>query len=149
MKSQIIALTLLVTVTLMLSGCGKPQPLNVGKIDTNQIMMQLPQFKELGEEKTKMEKELERQIGQQAASRPLTEAEKTKYKDMLKKWETLKRKFFEETFQLLRDATRKVAEEKKYDLVVVDTSFSPVVQYGGTDITPLLLYELKSTPPAK
>jgi hypothetical protein len=52
--------------------------------------------------------------------------------------------FFKDTLALLKDTTYEVAQKERFDLIIMD---APSV--GGTDITDLILYKLKSMPENK
>jgi len=142
LKRLAIILGILAVSVLALGGCGKPEPLKVGKIDTSKLWQQFPQFKTLNEEMQKLQQEV--QAMNLPRNRPPTAQEKTKFETAMKKYEELKLKFLTDTFKVLKDTTWDIAEKERLDLVVRD-----VPCYGGTDITDLITYKLKSIPEKK
>lgn len=123
-----------------LVGCSE-KTLQVGFIDSDKLLMTWDKYKDLGEEYMKDMAELRKKDPSQ-----MNDQEKMtfmKNNDALKeKWDKIKGDVREQ----IRLAAKKVATQKKLDLILDNSNTTPTIEYGGTDITEDVLKVLEASP---
>lgn len=110
-------------------GCGEEKALQVGFIDTDQLMMEWDKYKDFGQDYIKERQELMNTLPKDP--KDVTLADRKKILDNQQKWQEVKDKLRDE----IRGASLVVAREQKLDMIIDNSETMPVVEYGGTDVT--------------
>lgn len=123
---------------LCLIGCGKekkgPQ---VGYIDTDKLMEKWEKFRASANDYSKEREELMRRLSRNTAGPSFQDRLELMRSD--EKWDKLKAELRDE----IRAAASQVAKEKKLDIILDNGSNSPVIEYGGVEITNDVVKALK------
>ena len=128
-KSQVaFMLVLVLTVTLLLAGCGSNQA--VGVLDVNRVMSESPKVKQFQEQLNTKGKELSDTLEKDKAALSQEEFQKKQeaaYGDFVK----IKQDLEQQIDGSIKQALEQVSKEKKMGVVLYKNS----VAQGGTDIT--------------
>ncbi len=127
----------LMIVFCCISGCREKRELKVGYIDTDQLLVKCEKYKKVGEDFLQDQQALVKKYGTDG-QKPSMEGQVEVMK-LQEKWNKIKQDVRDE----IRIATTEVAKEKKMDLVLDNTTSSPVIEYGGVDITDDIIKRLK------
>lgn len=135
--------------TLALTGCGEKSDsstLRVGVLDTTRILTEMPKYKDLQSNLAREQREFQSRLPQPGAQ--LSEEEIKQLQKEAEKKRTEFQKRVNQTIQTaikdIRELTTKVAQEKKLDIVVVNTPYNQSVHYhSGQDVTVDVILKLK------
>lgn len=120
MKHQIIVLTLAALgATLTFAGCGSSSP--IGLVDVQRIVANWPEYQNYQNQLLADERTIANGRGNRAQKLRATLAMQQKYS-----------KITDQLTQQIRDASTKIAQQRRLQLVVTREG----VGYGGVDITP-------------
>jgi Skp family chaperone for outer membrane proteins len=139
-----IAIILTVLILYTMSGCKQNSAnatteissasLRIGYIDSDRLATQA-EFPELTSFFEKKEKERARIRSLMTAKKHLTEAEKESIRKATKEFVKSEDALIKDFVETMRVCSKKVAEEKKLDMVLNNKSAARIVEYGGIDIT--------------
>lgn len=128
----------LVIVFCGLSGCREKHELKIGYIDTDQLLVKCEKYKKVGEDFLKDQEALVKKYRTPEGQKPSLEGQVEVMK-LQEKWDKIKKDVRDE----IRSKTAEIAKEKKLDLVLDNTSSTPVIEYGGVNITDDIVKRLK------
>lgn len=106
--------------------------LRVGYLDADKLMKEFPELVKFMEEKQKQSTRVRTML---TSGKELTEAQKEQIKKTTIKFMEDENRYLEKFVEKVRESAKEVAEEKKLDLVLNNSSTEPVIEYGGIDIT--------------
>ncbi|MFP4497212.1 MAG: hypothetical protein ACLFQV_03280 [Vulcanimicrobiota bacterium] len=137
--NTILALVLAFSI-IQLTGCKSSPPpeaesnqqLQVGYIDSDQLVKEFPKLIQFMNKKEKESMEIQTLLSR---GEKLSEDEKKKIKDTTVNFLEAENELVDNFVETVRNATRKVAEKKKLDVVINNKSSEPIIEYGGIDIT--------------
>lgn len=141
------ALALAVLVAAVTVGCGesKPRKMTVGVVDTERVVAEMPEFRE-------MNLTWAADTGSFLSSIPRSrdELDKKKYQELndriaasSKVWQARSSKFYQDAWSRISSAGAVVAKERGLDMIVIDTQHLPAVQYSsGENVTTDILIQL-------
>jgi Skp family chaperone for outer membrane proteins len=111
-------------------GCGneKKGP-RVGYIDTDKLMQKWEKFKTSADEYTKEREQLMRRLARNRSGPTFQDRLEVMKSD--EKWDKLKRELRDE----IKAAAAQVAKDKKLDIILDNGATSPIIEYGGVDVT--------------
>ncbi|GMU53510.1 MAG: hypothetical protein AMXMBFR33_26560 [Candidatus Xenobia bacterium] len=137
----------LLSLVLLVVGCGQGEPrkLKVGVVNTERVVSEMPEFRD-------MNLSWAAETGSFLSSIPQSreEFDKRKLKDLndriqraSKSWQARSSKFYEDAYRRITQASEQVARERGLDVVVIDTMHLPAVQYtSGENVTTDILIKL-------
>ena len=140
------ALLLVVFVLFFLAGCRneadknansavQERDLKVGYIDSDKLLFDYPEFKTFMKNKEKESVSIRSKIENAKKLKKLSDGDRKYVKkltlDFMQKEQNILKKFVEQ----VRVASTQVQNEKKMDIVINHAGSSPVIEYGGVDIT--------------
>ena len=138
MKRTSVAICLLLICLLFsISGCGEKKPLQVGFIDTDQLLVRWDKYKNYAEEISRQQQELSSTLPKDPGA--MSPSDQMKIAKMKEEWNKKK----EELRDDIREAAKVVAREKKLDMILDNSSSAPVIEYGGKDVTNDVLKAVK------
>lgn len=142
------ALLVAALLGLVAVGCGKGEPrkMTVGVVDTERVVQDMPEFRE-------MNLDWAADTGGFLSSIPRSQEELSKQKaDELNArikrssevWKARSSKFYQNAWSRITGASEKVAREKGLDMVVINTQHMRAVQYaaGEYNVTTDILIQL-------
>jgi Skp family chaperone for outer membrane proteins len=109
----------------------KNKELKVGYIDSDKLLAECPEFRKFQEKKQKETIDVRNKL----TLGKLTEAEKQHIKDLTIEYMGKEEKILKVFVDQVREASGKIMEEKKLDLVLNNAQSNSVLEYGGEDIT--------------
>ncbi len=127
------------------SGCQQektppapPQTLTVGYIDTDQLFVKWDTYKDFGNKYIKERQEI---AAAMKNKKEPSQEDTARIREFDVKWNAEK----EVIVDKIREASAYVAKENHITIVVDNSSSSPVIEYGGRDITVDVLNRLRSS----
>ncbi len=145
-KVNTLVLLLAVFSVMFLAGCRneadkdtnstlQERDLKVGYIDSDKLLFEYPEFKSFMKKKDKESEFIRNKIENARKLNQLSDSDRKYIKDLtldfMQKEQNILKKFVEQ----VRVASTEVQNEKKLDIVINHAGSSPVIEYGGVDIT--------------
>ena len=139
-KIQIAALLM---ATFFVTGCGSQ--VNIGYIDSERIMSDSPQIKNVIEESQKKIEEIQKEAAEKLENNPdWTEEEKnTAMIEAQRKIIGLNQGYSIQVKNKFDEAISGIAAEKKLDVVVDSSENQPIILMGGVDVTDDVIQKLQ------
>lgn len=150
-----IAFLCIVTVLFACAGCREnkpeaPKTLKVAYIDTDQLLQKWEKYRDLGDQYITQRNEigeklqaLKRRVGEQKEISKQDKEEfnklEQKHIELTSQWSDKKKQIVEE----IRSVAAEVAEAQKIDVIIDNSESTPVLEYGGSDVTVDILSKLR------
>ncbi|MEW6278193.1 MAG: hypothetical protein AB1758_06195 [Candidatus Eremiobacterota bacterium] len=121
------------------AGCGKQKAMTIGTVDTVALVQSDPDYQKMAVDYLKERASVQEKTQKLVRTAPQSEATRKTIenlnKELDKKWFEKTQKFLDARFQGIQGAAEAICKEKDIDLVLVDTSNYPTVEYGAVNIT--------------
>lgn len=145
-KVNIPVLLLVVLSVIFLAGCRNEadknensavidRDLKVGYIDSDKLLFEYPEFKSFMKNKDKESEFIRSKIENARKLNKLSDSDKKHIKDITVDFMTKEQNILKKFVERVRVASTAVQNEKKLDIVINNAGSSPVIEYGGVDIT--------------
>ncbi|MCE1245935.1 MAG: OmpH family outer membrane protein [Firmicutes bacterium] len=139
---KVIAASIMLCLAFCFSGCKvdnkttdesaqKSRDLKVGYIDSDKLIAEDPDFKSFFNEKQKQAQQLQEKFG----GKELSPEEQKNLEKLTKEFAAKEARILGTFVAKAREASTRVMEEKKLDLVLNNAASRSVMEYGGEDIT--------------
>ena len=154
---KIAVVALIIISSFCLSSCTKPESgnvsktLNVAYINTDSLLKKWEKYRDVCDEYIKDRNELAdkvKNLRKQMSSNEaeITDSQKRELADLQTKHQALTAEWSKKRTDIvneLRGIASEVAKEQHFDVVIDNSESSPVIEYGGEDITVDILSKLR------
>ncbi|MCL5773035.1 MAG: hypothetical protein M1536_01450 [Firmicutes bacterium] len=141
MKKTFILIFTIAIIALLFQGCMSPKLYQIGIVDTDRVLQEIgtvPKYQKYNEEYVKERNELASKLPK--TQQELTEQHKKEIIEFRQKWSG---KNLELKADIIK-AGEAVKGTKKLDIIIVNPSMMPIVEYGGIDVTSEVIQGLKA-----
>ena len=138
-----IMVAALLAASLFMTGCGSQ--VNIGYIDSERVMSEAPQIKDVVEEGQKKAEEIQEEAMATLGNNPdWTDEEKTKaLSDLQRKLQGMEQAYSTQLKYKFDAVLAVIAQEKKLDVVITSTKDQPLIFVGGIDVTNEVIQKLQ------
>ena len=154
---KLAVVALIIISSFCLSSCTKTEnghaskQLSVASINTDNLLKKWEKYRDLGDEYIKDRNELASKVKNlrkemNGNASEITESQKKELAELQNKHQALTAEWSKKRSDIvneLRDIASEVAEEQHFDIVMDNSDSSPVIEYGGEDITADILSKLR------
>lgn len=144
--------SLLLASLLGLTACEpqKDAKLTIGKIDTALLVQDDPRYQELslaymkeqGEFREKMFEKMKAAKDDQTQLNDVRKEAMEGQKKLDKEWMQKTQDFLQSRHAAIKDKAKAIAERKNIDMVLIDSSEYPTIEWGGVDMTKDMMLDL-------
>ena len=155
--NKIVVVALIIISSFCLSSCTKTgsgdtsKTLNVAYINTDSLLKKWEKYRDLGDKYIKDRndlatkvKNLRKEISSNDAE--ITDSQKKELANLQNKHQALTTEWSKKRTEIvdeIRAIASEVAKEQHFDIVINNSESSPVIEYGGEDITVDILSKLR------
>lgn len=107
-------------------------PMKIGYIDADRLLSERDEWKKFSRKKGQ---ETVRLMEKYKDKEEPSLEEKKKIAKTTEQFIEEENKIIENFVEETRNASKEVAKEKKLDLIIINSSLSPIIEFGGTDVT--------------
>jgi Skp family chaperone for outer membrane proteins len=106
--------------------------IQIGMIDTDKLLNDYPDYKKFAEKKEKAGSQVRSLL---SGGKPLNSDQKGYIKKSTIEYMKNEEEIIKNFVETVREASKKVADEKKLDMVLKNAESEKIIEYGGTDVT--------------